>query len=341
MTNQENALSESEILTQLIAGKMVTQAIAVAAQLRVADHLADGPKSADELAQQCGARPVNLYRLLRALADFGLVAEQDGQVFSLTSLGALLRSDAPGSLASMAIASGEAFHSLAWSGLLHSVRTGESSFRHVHGASIFEWLQSHPRELGVFGEAMTSLSRWSGEAIVQAYDFSKFKRVVDVGGGFGFLLATVLKKHSSLKGVLLDVAPVADQARRLMENEDFAQRCEIESGDFFSYVPASGDAFILKHIVHDWPDEAAIKILENCAAALTAGGRVLVIEQILSARGVPSLSKLLDLEMMVLTDAGRERTEPEYRALLERAGLKLLRTVPTRSPMTIIEASKL
>jgi hypothetical protein len=340
MITSEKELSPPEVLTHLIAGKMITQAIAVAAHLRIADHLADGPKSADDLARKCGAQAENLYRLLRALSNVGVVAEHDGKTFSLTPVGLPLRTDVPGSLASMAIATGEAFHSAAWSGLLHSVRTGESAFRHVHGSGIFEWLQAHPPELAVFGHAMTSLSRWSAEAITHAYDFSAFKRIADVGGGFGFLLAAILKKNPGTTGVLFDVPPVANQARGLMQESSLLERCEIEPGDFFTAVPANCDAFVLKHVVHDWPDDAALKILKNCAAALPADGRILIIEQVLTPPGVSSFGKLLDLEMVVLTDGGRERTEGEYHELLEQAGLRLLRTLPTPSPMTIMEAGK-
>jgi hypothetical protein len=326
-------------LIQLVFGKCVTQAVSVAAHLQLADLLKDGPRTAAALAPLCGAHADALHRLMRALATVGVFVEHADLTFSLTPVGECLRTDAATSLASMAKFFGEGWHSAAWADLLTSVKTGESAFARVHGVPAFEWTATHPKESEVFNEAMTSISTMSAFAVAATYDLSAAKTIVDVGGGHGFFLAALLQANPGARGILFDMPKVVAGAKDGIAASGLASRCEIVGGDFFASVPKGGDVYTLKHIIHDWDDDACVKILSHCKAGLAPGGRVVLVEAVLPPPGVPSFGKILDLEMLVIADGGRERTEPEYAALLERAGLKLARVVPTPSPMSIIEAT--
>jgi SAM-dependent methyltransferase len=324
----------------LVFGKCLTQAVSVAAHLRVADHLKDGPRTAEALAPVCEANADALYRLLRALATVGVLVEHPDRTFSLTPVGECLRTDVPTSLASMAKFFGEGWHHAAWADLLTSVRTGESAFARVHGEPAFEWVATHPREAQVFNEAMTSISTMSAFAVASTYDLSAAKTIVDVGGGHGFFLSALLLANRNAKGVLFDMPQVVAGAKQPIAEGGLAGRCEIVGGDFFASVPSGADVYTLKHIIHDWDDDASVKILANCAAGLAPGGRVVLVEAVLPPAGVPSFAKILDLEMLVMSDGGRERTEADYARLFERAGLRLARVVPTPSPMSIVEATR-
>jgi predicted O-methyltransferase YrrM len=324
----------------LVFGKCVTQAVSVAAHLRLADHLKDGPRTAEALAPVCEANADALHRLLRALATVGVFVEHPDRTFSLTPVGECLRSDAPTSLASMAKFFGEGWHSAAWADLLTSVRTGESAFARVHGEPAFAWVAKHPRESQVFNEAMTSISTMSAFGVASTYDLSTAKTIVDIGGGHGFFLSTLLLANPNARGVLFDLPHIVEGARQPLAAGGLAERCEIVGGDFFESVPTGGDVYTLKHIIHDWDDDDSVKILSRVAAVLPAGGRVVLVEAVLPPAGVPSFGKILDLEMLVVSDGGRERTEAEYARLFERAGLRLVRIVPTPSPMSILEASR-
>jgi len=328
------------LLTNLIFGKCVTQAVAVAAHLGVADRLKDGPRTADAIAPACGAQPDALHRLLRALATVGVVVEHADRTFSLTPVGDCLRTDGPSSLAAMAKLFGEGWHSAAWADLLQSVKTGESAFPRVHGEPGFAWMRSHPREAEVFHEAMTGFSTMTAFVVASTYDFSSAKTIVDIGGGHGFLLSTILRQHPQARGILFDLPDTVAGAKDPIAAAGLAGRCEVVGGDFFQSVPAGGDVYMLQHIIHDWDDDASVKILAGCAAGLAPGGRVLVIETVLPPPGVPSFAKVLDLEMLVVSDGGRERTEREYATLFERAGLQLDRVTPTPAPVAILEATR-
>jgi precorrin-6B methylase 2 len=227
-----------------------------------------------------------------------------------------------------------------WTELLHAVRTGESAFKHVYGEPVFQWALKHPKETAIFQEAMTSISTVAAQAVVNTYDFSKAKTIVDVGGGHGFLLSSVLRANPNARGILFDMPEVVDGAKHTIAGNGLDGRCEIVGGDFFRAVPSGADVYMLKHIIHDWSDEDSTKILSHCAAGLAPNGRVLIIEAVLPPAGVPAFGKIIDLEMLVMTDGGRERTEGEYGALLSRAGLKLSRVIPTQSPVAIVEATK-
>lgn len=328
-------------LMNLIAGKTITQAIGAAASLGVADRLAGGPRTAGELASELGVHAPSLYRLMRALTVPGVLEEAMDGRFSLTPMGALLRSDVPGSLAAFARFFGEGWHSQLWADLAACVKTGEGAPRRVLGKPGFEWLMEHPREYQIFNDAMTCFTGMEVAAVVEGYDFSGLEKIADVGGGHGALLAGILQATPGGRGVLFDLPQVVAGAREILGRSGTLERCELVGGDFFKTVPAGCDAYVMKHIIHDWDDDRCVAILGLCREAMAPGGRVLVIEQILPPPGVPAFAKLLDLEMLVVTEGGRERTEKEYAALFERAGLRLSRSVPLPpSPIAIVEAHR-
>jgi hypothetical protein len=247
-----------------------------------------------------------------------------------------LRGDHPQSLRQFARMLG-AEHYLSWDDLLHSVCTGEGAFRHRYGMGVFEWYQGQPQRAEIFDGAMTDFSRQETAALLASYDFSGISHLVDVGGGRGELLQTVLRAHGHLRGTLFDqpsvVAPVTVPA-------DLEGRLAVQGGDLFSEAPAGADAYLLKHIIHDWGDEACLRILAPIREALAPGGKVLIVEQVIPPGNDPFPGKLLDLNMLVMTEGGRgERSPGEYAMLLSRAGLALRRIVPTPSPVSVVEAA--
>lgn len=315
-------------LYQLMSGYRVSQAIYVVATLGIADLLKDGPLGIDELARATETHAATLHRVLRFLAGAGLFREVTPGRFALTPLGAGLRSDLPVSIRPMTRMLLDRSNWEPWSYLLHSVRTGETAFDHVHGLGRFDYLDRHPDAAATFNAAMTSNTGWSGTAITEAYDFSGIRRLVDVGGGHGLLLATVLRAHPSLRGVLFDRPEVVVGATAALEEAGVAERCEIVGGDFFAAVPPGGDAYILRQIIHDWDDAQAAAILANCRRAMREPGRLLVVERRIAPDYRQALPVLhLDLEMLVNV-GGRERTDAEYSRLFAAAGFRLTTIVP-------------
>jgi hypothetical protein len=333
---QPHELPPPVVMLQMIQGFWVSRALYVAAKLGIPDLLKDGPKSSAELAQATGTHAPSLYRVLRALDSVGVFAEDDQQRFALTPLGATLRTDIPGSLSFFAIEELGENHYPAWEKVLHSVKTGAIAFNHVYGASKWQYMTGHPEEARIFDEAMTSFSSVVASAVVAAYDFSSCATIVDVGGGDGSLLAAILKTHPQLRGVLADLPHVVEGAQRRFKTEGLAGRCAIAPSDFFESAP-KGDTYVLKWIIHDWDDERSVTILKNCRNAMTKDGRVLVVEAVIQPGSATSFGKFMDLNMLVMT-GGRERTDAEYRALLDSAGLKLTRIIPTHTEMNVIEA---
>jgi len=313
------------------------RAIFAAAKLGIPDRLQDAPCASDDIARATGTDPDALYRLLRALANAGILTESEDHRFALTLLGATLRSDAPGSLRAWVLFSGESFYLQAWQEILYSICTGTPAWNKAHGTSFFEFLRQHPEEAAIFDQAMTSISGGEAPAIVAAYDFSAFQKLVDVGGGRGTLLMTILEANPKLRGILYDQYQVAAGARQQIEAKGFAERCEIVDGDFFESVPSGADAYILKYIIHDWDDDKSLVILRNCHRAMAKEGKLLIVETIIPPPGELHLAKVQDLEMLILLGS-RERTREQYEALLRQAGFKLVRIVPTREPLSIIEA---
>ena len=322
-------------LMRLMTGFRASQAIHVAATLEIPDLLANGPRSSDELAEAADADPSALYRLLRALAALGMLEEDDERRFSLTPLGEPLRSDVPGSLHDWALLVGRPHVWRSWGHLEHSVRTGENAFRSLHGTDVWDWRAGEPEESAVFDGAMRALTGVGNSAILDAYDFGRFGTIVDVGGGNGALLASILGAHPDARGILFDQPHVVDKAGAVLE--PVADRAETVAGSFFESVPATGDAYVLKAIIHDWEDDEAAKILRNCRDAMPSGAKVLVIDRILAPPNEGAEGKFSDLTMLVMP-GGRERTEAEFEVLFDRAGLRLGRVAPTRSGSAVIEA---
>jgi O-methyltransferase domain/Dimerisation domain len=332
-----NDLSHSELIRALrtmISGYRTTQMISVIAKLGIADLLKDGPKDVEELAQATNTHSSSLYRLLRAVASLGIFAEDDQRRFRLTPLAEPLQRDVPGSLHAGAIFAGEFWRWQAWGHLLQSIQTGETAFNHTYGMGWFEYLAQHSEASAVFDAAMASSERH--RAVTAAYDFSTIRTLVDVGGGTGRLLVTILQANPHLLGVLCDTPQVTARAPELLKAAGVADRCEIVAGDFFAGLPSGGDAYLLSLIVHDWEDEQAIMLLENCHRAMNARGKLLLVEQVVPTGNAPALSKLLDITMLVEA-GGRERTETEFHALFASAGFKLTKILPTRAPECVLE----
>ncbi len=329
--------SPSGRMTDLIFGFWTAKAIHAAAVLGVADHLEGGPKTADELAKLTGAHGPSLYRLLRAVASVGIFEEDDRGRFAQTPLGAILRSGVPGSLRDTAISMLDPGHERCWSDILHSLRTGEVACEHVLGTNIWDYYGHHPEEQRAFNGAMTGLSQMVGGAVIEAYDFAPFGTVVDVAGGQGTLLALILRASPKARGVLFDAPDVVEGAGPTLEAAGVSGRVERVGGDFFESVPAGGDLYTLKWIVHDWDDARSVAILKNCRRAMGPGARLLLLEAVIPPGNAPMLGKFLDLNMMVIT-GGKERTEREFADLLDAAGFRLTRVIPTKSPVCIVEA---
>jgi hypothetical protein len=321
---------------QMATGYWVSRSIYVAAKLGIADLLKDSPKSCDELATATGTNAPSLYRVLRALASLGVFAETQPNHFTLTPLATCLQSDVPDSIRAYVIMQGEEQYR-AWGEFMHSVQTGGSCFEHIYGMNLFEYLAQNPESAKIFDESMTNLSVIQSAAITASYDFSSIQTLVDVAGGEGLLIASILKSNPTLKGVVFDQPHVIERAKRFLEAEGVLKRCQLAAGNFFESVPEGGDAYILKYIIHDWDDERAIAILKQCHKVMPANGKILVAEQVIPPGNQPFRGKLLDLTMLAVTPGGRERTEAEYRALFEKAGFKLTRIVPTQDEMSIIE----
>jgi len=324
------------VLTQMAFGALLTQSLYVAAKLGVADLLAGGPRPVSELAEAAGAHERSLYRVMRSLAGVGVFRETAPQTFALTPLAEPLRSDAPGSMRNGLVFMGEEWHYRVWSNMMHSVRTGEPAWGATHGAEVFDYFAANPAHGEIFNGAMTDMSASTAPAVVGAYDFGGLKTVADIAGGHGYLLSQILKANPGLSGLLFDVPQVIEGAGALLEREGVSARVERVAGDFFRSVPRA-DAYVLKHIIHDWDDERAALILKNINAAMGPEGRVLIVETVVPEGNGPHYSKLLDLEMLT-SPGGAERTAEEYAALLAAAGLRLSRIVPTRSPVSIVEA---
>ncbi|MBW4622927.1 MAG: methyltransferase [Cyanosarcina radialis HA8281-LM2] len=327
-----------EVLMQMISGKWVTQAIYAAAKLGIADLLEDGAKSSEELAGSTQVDPQSLYRLLRALSSVGIFHEGENRQFTLTPLAEFLRSDHPHSMKASAIwIGGEPVHWQPWGEILYSVKTGQPAFDRVFGMPVFPYFNQNPEAAAIFDAAMTGFSKLFNPAIVPAYNFSSINTLVDVGGGHGSFLAAILKANPHLKGIVYDLPQVIAGIDRHLSEAGLGERCQAIAGSFFDSVPSGGDAYIMKTIIHDWSDEKAIAILKNCHRVLPANGKVLVVDNVIGSPNDPSIAKFLDLEMLLMTTGGRERTETEFRDLFAAAGFQLTRIVPTQCPLSIVE----
>jgi hypothetical protein len=325
-------------LRRLLIGFQVSQAIHAAAALGIADLLKDGPRSSADLAAATSTHPPTLYRLLRALASVGVFSEEDDRRFALTPLGAYLRSDAEATLRPQATLLGRPYRWLTWSDLLYSVQTGENAAQHVLGMSIWEYRAQRPEEEAVFDATMSAYSRRHATAVLAAYDFTRFGQIVDVAGGRGALLAAILARYPAARGVLFDQPQVVANAGPFLQAAGLSERVQVIGGSFLEAVPAGGDAYILKFIIHDWEDAEAVTILEACRRAMKPGATLLVIERVLDARSQDWEATFSDLNMLV-GPGGLERTREEFAALFAQAGLRLAGVTPTTSEVSVIEAT--
>ena len=332
-----DGLPPRDAVLQLLAGAWISDAVRAMAVLGLADHLADGPRSPGELAVATGAHAPTLARFLRTLAGLGLCAtEEDGRV-RLTPCGEVLRSDVPGSLHPYALAIYAPHFGRAWEGLPEAVRTGESAFPRVNGVDLWGYLAARPEEQALFDAAMAGTVDLRARALLAARDLSGLGTLVDVGGGQGQLLAAALAANPGLRGVLFDRPEVLPGAEAFLASAGVRGRCEVVGGDFFAGVPEGGDAYVLAMIVHDWPDEQAVAILGACHRAMAPGARLWLVEMVVQPGDAYDRAKLMDLHMLVLFGA-QERTEAEYRALLEAAGFAWGAVYPTEMPFRVIEA---
>jgi hypothetical protein len=323
-------------MLRLINGFQVSQAISVVTTLGVADHLRDGPLSADELATLTNSKPDGLYRVLRALAAVGVFKEEDRRKFRLTPMGDCLRADSATPIGGWATYIGSDYVWKTWGHLTHSVQTGENAFQALNGKDIWQYRAERP-ELGiVFDRAMTEMSRGGAEAVISAYDFSPFQHVVDVGGGHGLMLGAILAAHPQMRGTLFDQPNVVAGAEAVLRSYGVVERCDLIGGSFFDSVPTSGDAYVMRAVIHDWEDAKSIAILKVCRRSMFATAKLLLIERLVGPPNEVPATKFLDLNMLVLP-GGRERTREEFSALFEKAGFKLMRIVPAGA-VNVIEA---
>jgi O-methyltransferase domain/Dimerisation domain len=325
-----------QALFRLVSGYQLSQALHVAARLDVADQLAGGSRSIDELAAETGAHPDALYRLLRALAAARVLHELDDRRFELTELGQGLRTDVPESVHGWALMIGRPIHWNTWSSLFESICTGENTFRLVHGTDVWSYRAQRPEELAIFDGAMTSMTGIVEAALLDAYDFGRFREIVDVAGGRGSLLAAILTRHDAVRGVLFDQADVVARAGALLDG--FGERCRAVGGSFFERVPDGADAYLLKSILHDWEDAECVAILRVIRNAMSEHGVVLIVERDLGGPNEKAAAKLSDLNMLV-NPGGRERSEQEYEALVGAAGLRYVGATPSAAGLSVFEAA--
>ena len=323
-------------MLQLISGFWISRCIYIAAKMGLSDLVKDAPKTAEELATATSTHAPSLFRVLRALASVGIFSQQSDGRFGLTPLSDTLRSDVAGSLRAFAMTELGEEHYPAWGDLLHSVRTGDIAFDHAFGEPVWEFFAKNPENAKIFNDAMSGMTAQANEAIHASYDFAGINTLVDVGGGHGGLLTSILKKNPQMRGILFDSPQVIEGAKTSVNESGVADRCQLASGNFFETVPEGGDAHILKWIIHDWNDEQSVAILQNCHRALPENGKLILVEAVVPSTSEPHFSKFIDLNMLVMT-GGRERTEDEFRMLYDAAGFRLTRVVATESPFSVIE----
>lgn len=324
-------------MMEMVTEMWAAQAIVAAAELGIADALADEPLSAEELAAAVGADADAVRRLLRALISRGIFRQRRDGRYDLTPLADTLRRDAEVPLAGWARWLGSRQHREHWSHLTDAIRTGRSVVPALRGKPAFEYLASEP-ELGeIFNQAMTAGSAMSIGPVIAAYDFSPFATIVDVGGGHGRLLSEILAATPTARGVLFDLPQVVAGASAVITERGVADRIEISEGSFFDSVPAGGDAYVLKSVIHDWPDDDAVRILRNVRDAAQTGSHLLLIEFVVPEHHREFVGNWLDLEMLLALDA-RERSAAEFERVFDRAGYRLQRVVPTASPFSVLEA---
>jgi hypothetical protein len=323
-------------LFEMATAYWLSQAIYVAAKLGIADLLRDGPQSFVALAASTGSDAPSLFRLMRALSSVGIFSQLGKDCFALSRLAASLQTEVPGSLRAMVITIGE-IHYQACGNLLHSVQTGSPAFNNVFQGSLFDYLRQNAAAADAFNQGMTNVSSMLAYAVLMAYDFAGISSIVDVGGGQGKFLEKILQFNPHITGTVFDTASTIETAKQCRGNDAWSRRCSYLTGDFFTSVPQGAGAYLLCGVIHDWDDRRAITILRNCRRAMAEKGRVLIVDMVVPDTDAMSFSKLLDLNMLVMT-GGRERTRAEFHAVLDAANYELTSIIPTMAPQSIIEA---
>ncbi len=322
-------------ILQLLNGAHVAGAVSCLAQLGIPDLIEATPKSAEELAKQISADPQSLYRLMRATACVGVLSEGPDGKFSQTPMSTVLRTDATPSLRALAIMGGREWHGRGWSHLEYCIRTGKQALEQIYGAHVFDYLKQNPEEGQIFNDAMTQFSMIDSPAVADAYNFDGIHSIVDIAGGHGLLLATILKKNPQMRGTLYELPHVLEGAQN-GPLKSVMDRCTLASGDMFSSVPAGADAYIMKHIIHDWTDDRCVQILKACRKSVNSGGKLLVVDCVIQPGNDFSPSKFLDLQMLIFP-SGCERTEKQFRDLFAAAGWKLSRIIRTAATESVVE----
>jgi hypothetical protein len=328
------------VLVQFGMGFIVSQAISVAARLRVADYLQDGAKSVEEISALTHTHAPSVYRLMRALSSVGVFSRDAENCFANNPVSEFLRSDHPESLRGIIDMMGDHEHWRSHGNMLQSVKTGEIAFNYTFGMPVFPYFAANPHVAEIFDNAMTSFSSIIAPAVAAAYDFSGAKTIADIGGGHGFLLSNVLKTNPEANGILFDQPQVVTGANDLLKGHGVSERTEIVAGNFFEEIPVEADIYLMKHIIHDWNDEQSGTILRNLAASAPKGAKLLLVESVVEEGDSPSTSKVMDLNMLVMT-GGKERTAKEYSELFDKTGFKFIAVHPTQSPLQIVEAVRI
>jgi hypothetical protein len=337
MPDKKSSQEAQRLIGQLLFGKQMTYCLSGVARFGVADHMSATPMAVEEIAGKTGAHAPSLYRVMRMLASMGVFKEERGKRFALTPAGELLKSDAPGTMRYHAMMLGDEWTMRAYEHFTDCLRTGQNGVSKAYGRHLFDVLAERPEQSDTFQAAMTSSSTIEGKAVIGAYDFSGIKRLADLGGGHGVLLASILRRYPQMQGVLFDRAEIIAGIAK-----DQFTGCEgrinIEGGSFFERVPDGCDAYIMKHIIHDWDDEQCRTTLKLMRDKLPTDGRVLVCEMVVTDEPGPTSAKVLDIMMLVITMGGKERTKDEFADLFSSSGLRLSRIVPTEGPICVIEA---
>jgi hypothetical protein len=336
-------LPPSAVAIGLATAYQASQALIVAVKLGIPDLLGKGGKCSAEIAKETGSQPDMMQRLLRALAAFDVVRDLGAGQFELTPIGDCLRADSANSVRPLVLMFGSETFWQTGASLLECVSTGKNAFQLLHGMeAIFAYLETHPDLARIFDDAMTGRSAITAQAAAEASDFGAVRRIIDVAGGHGRMLASILKAHPHLRGILFDLPRTVERASSLLLTEGVADRCEVVGGDMFASVPAGGDLYLLSRVIHDWGDPRATEILGCCRRAMGPKARLLILDRVMPERieAGPTVQShaLLDLTMMMCTGGGRERTAAELEAIVSAAGLRLERVIPMRIPDSLIEA---
>ncbi len=327
-------------MLQMIGGMRISRCLYVAAVLGIADRLVDAPQTSEELAQATETHAPSLYRVLRSLSSVGVFSEDEAGRFHMTPTSEFLRSDVPDAIGAMVKVLGEDWHWQVWGRLLESVQTGKAAFDQLNGMELYDYCLQNPDFARTHGPSKTSVSARASAALIANYDFSGIRKAVDVAvlGGYGNTLIPLLRAHSAMQGALYDLPFVIDGAKPVIAASGIGDRCELLEGHCLHSVPEGGDLYIMMFVIHNWDDQRAIKILQNCRESMAEGGKVLLVEMVMPSGNDPFVGKFVDLESLLTTPGGYERSETQYRSLLAAAGYEITRIIPTQTANSIIEA---